>query len=514
MRSALFLRRRRARRDAAQHLQRHDDRHHRPRRPSGHRRLPDHPVVAGHRRRLRPRRVRLRLGRRQPRHQRRDQADDTRSPPAPPAPSTSGSATRAARTPRRAPRAATRPARRSPRRRSRTSRSTATSSSSGLHYPIKANALSNPNPQDPSTHTCDPTQGRPRHSGATASIVFVYTDPQHAARHLHAHAQRAPAGPRRRHQRAAPPAATAPSRSAGAPPAAGSSNQPTFFQILCADDCGNPIQRHAQQADLLGLRRTASCRAATSPRAARARRASTAASPSRPTWRRSRSQTNLGDRLPPARPQVTSCPADMGPSAFADGGTFGPGSMNAYALLDPRYICSDQIAPSDGSRAHRRAHQRPDLSLRRPRRSTPSATPRSSGDIDRRRRSRPRICGAATATPAAAPAAASSPPPPSAPTRTAGSTCCATSATQVLLAARQRPLVRRLVLRAQPARRRLDRRARLGARPDAHRARALHRRAPGSGSTCRRCRRRSSCLVLFALLLRKRIRRFARSRAA
>ena len=49
--------------------------------------------------------------------------------------------------------AATRPARRSRRRRSRTSPSTAPrTSSSGLHYSLKANALSNPNPPDPTAH--------------------------------------------------------------------------------------------------------------------------------------------------------------------------------------------------------------------------------------------------------------------------------------------------------------------------------------------------------------------------
>jgi hypothetical protein len=220
-------------------------------------------------------------------------------------------------------------------------------SSSGLHYTLKANALSNPNPQDPNTHTCDPTMGALA-TPSNSVFLFAYTDPNMPLATCTLTLNERLQGPdiAINGKAAGGDGAVTLSWTAPGP----SSNQPAFFQILCADDCGNPIQDTPnKQIYSVCENGVLSRRDLTSGgSSSTGLDGGVAVGTDMATMAL---EVNLGDRLPaPARPQVASCPADMGPSAFADGGTFGPGSMNAYALLDPRYVCSDQIAPSDGSR--------------------------------------------------------------------------------------------------------------------------------------------------------------------
>ena len=430
-------------------------------------------VVAGRHRRLRPRRVRLRLGRRQPRPQPRDQADHAIPDQHLRHRRDLGRRLELHQRPPPAPRRATRPARRSRRRRSRTSPSTATRPRrAACTTSIKADALSNPNPQDPTMHICDPDQGRAADAVEQRLPVRLHR-PQQAARHLHADALGAPAGPRPGHRRQR--LGRRRRRHAQLDRALARRQRAVVLPDPLLRRLRQPDPGHAQHADLLGLRQ----RHAVAPRSHLGRLGSSTGDDggvvdvdrhgahvaSRPT----------SAIAAPARPKVAACPADMGVSAFADGGALGPGMTNAFAALDPRYVCSDQITPHRRLAPHRRAHQRPDLPLRDPRRSTPSATPRRRAtssaspqpteDLWRRyrddgggarrllhRHRRLRLLREPLGLRAA---------------RLPRSGAAR---------ARRRPLVRRLVLRALAARRRLDRRARLGARLDARRARAGHRR--------------------------------------
>ena len=229
--------------------------------PDGPQQLSDHPVEPDHHRRLRHGRVRVRLGAQQSQHQPRDQADEPRSPPPPPAPPRSGSATRAARTCRRARRARTPPARRSPRRRSRTSPSTAPA-------PPPAACTTRSTPRRCRTpirriRRCTPAiRRRPASTPANSIYVFVFQDPNSPQATLPADAERAAAGARPPSPARPLPAATAPSRSTGRRSAAGT-YAPRFYQILCTDDCGNPIKSSTNLADLLDLRQRHAVRAAT-----------------------------------------------------------------------------------------------------------------------------------------------------------------------------------------------------------------------------------------------------------
>ncbi|HXU72489.1 MAG TPA: CFI-box-CTERM domain-containing protein [Polyangia bacterium] len=218
-------------------------------------------------------------------------------------------------------------------------------SSSGLHYAIKADALSNPNPQDPTMHICDPAKGA-LPTPANSVYLFVYTDPNMPLATCTLTLSERLQGPDPILSSSASGGDNAVTLSWKAPTPG--SNAPAFFQILCADDCGNPIQDNPSKQiysvceNGMLSRRDLTSGGSSSPGLDGGVVEST-------DMAFMSLQTNLGDRTP-ARPEVTSCPADMGVSAFADGGVFGPGMTNPFAALDPKYACSDQIAPSDGSR--------------------------------------------------------------------------------------------------------------------------------------------------------------------
>ncbi|MCA1664697.1 MAG: hypothetical protein LC659_10575 [Myxococcales bacterium] len=120
--------------------------------------------------------------------------------------------------------------------------STATSAS-GLHYVLKADSLSNPNPSAPKVHSCDPTMpinNGPLASASNSVYVFLFTDPNSPLATCQLTLSERLQGPD-------PVTNTSASGGDGAvslswtPPATGSYS-PSFFQILCSDDCGQPIQ--------------------------------------------------------------------------------------------------------------------------------------------------------------------------------------------------------------------------------------------------------------------------------
>jgi hypothetical protein len=222
-------------------------------------------------------------------------------------------------------------------------------SSSGLHYVVKADKLSNPNPQDPEKHSCDPTMpinNGPLASASNSVYVFLFTDPNNAFANCLLTLSERLQGPD-------PVTNTSASGGDGAvtlswtPPATGS-YAPSFFQILCADDCGQPIQ------DKPNTQIYSTC-----VNGALSRRDLLAGGPAAGGGEDGGVTTSTDMALLSAsvdtgrfapHPNVAACPADMGVSAFADGGALGPGMTNAFAQLDPRYVCSDQISPSESSR--------------------------------------------------------------------------------------------------------------------------------------------------------------------
>ena len=215
-------------------------------------------------------------------------------------------------------------------------------SGSGLHYVLKADALS-----EPFKHLCDPTAaGGPLPSASNSVYVFIFTDPNNPLATCQLTLS----------ERLQGPAAVTNAAASGGdgavtltwtPPQNGSYN-PSFFQVLCSDDCGNPIQ------DTPNTQIYSTCEAGVLSR----RNLTSGGGGSTGTDGGVVTSTDMAIKAPlgvgtdsvPVRPQVAACPADMGMSAFADGGALGPGMTNAYALLDPRYVCSDQITASETSR--------------------------------------------------------------------------------------------------------------------------------------------------------------------
>ncbi len=213
-------------------------------------------------------------------------------------------------------------------------------SSSGLHYVLPANALS-----DPFKLICDPAQGA-LSTPSNSVYLYIYTDPSMPLATCTLTLSERLVGPD-------PVTGTSASGGDGAvtlnwtPPATGS-NSPSFFQILCADDCGNPIS-DSPPAQIYSVCENGVL--------SRRDLTSGGSSPSTGTDGGTTTSTDMAtmalsidvrDRLG-WHPNVAACPADMGLSAFADGGALGPGMTNPFASLDPRYICSTQITPSTTS---------------------------------------------------------------------------------------------------------------------------------------------------------------------
>lgn len=215
-------------------------------------------------------------------------------------------------------------------------------SASGLHYVLKADALT-----QPFKHMCDPTQPMgPPNTSANSIYVFIFTDVNNPLATCSLTLSEQMKGPD-------PVTNTSASGGDGAvtlnwtPPAVGSYS-PSFFQILCTDDCGNPIKDSAnKQIYSVCENGTLSRRDLTSGGSSGGSGGTDGGTGSADMALRRAPPVSL-DSLP-WHPNVAACAADMGVDTTADGGIFGPGSMSAFNSLDPRYICSDQITPSSTS---------------------------------------------------------------------------------------------------------------------------------------------------------------------
>ncbi|MCU1276693.1 MAG: hypothetical protein JWM53_239 [bacterium] len=217
-------------------------------------------------------------------------------------------------------------------------------SPSGLHYVLKADALSNPDPQDPTKHVCDPAQGALA-TPSNSVYLFIYTDPNMPLATCTLTLSEKLSGPD-------PVTNTGASGGDGAvtlnwtAPGPGV-NAPSFFQILCADDCGNPIfdSPSATQIYSVCANGVLSRRDLTSGGGSGGGGGTDGGVVSTDMAFMSL-QTNIGNRLP-WQPNVAACPADMG--VPDGGGLFPPGSSGPLTNLDPRFICSAQMSPSTTS---------------------------------------------------------------------------------------------------------------------------------------------------------------------
>ena len=372
------------------HVQRHDDGHHRPRRTAGRRELLDHSFVADHHRRLRHAECQCAETADNP-----DINIEIKLTAALPA-ATAGTAeiwvgdssctnvtTRTSSSNTTCEKIA------SPSIQDFTINSTA-NSGGGLHYVVKADALT-----QPFKHLCDPnSSGGPLPSASNSIYVFLFTDPNSPLATCSLTLSERTQGPDPVTNAAASGGDGAVSLS-WTPPSQGT-YAPSFFQVLCSDDCGNPIgsankQIYSTCDNGVLSRRDLTSGGSSNPGTDGGIVAST-------DMALMSGKFDLGERAP-WRPNATSCPADMGTPDGGGlfGGTNGSGPLGG---LNPDYICTDQIAPSATGTRIEQPGQRAGLSLPGPLRSTRTATPprrRSSTAA----RSRPRICGAATATRAA-----------------------------------------------------------------------------------------------------------------
>ncbi|HEX9101820.1 MAG TPA: CFI-box-CTERM domain-containing protein [Polyangia bacterium] len=212
-------------------------------------------------------------------------------------------------------------------------------SSSGLHYVLKADALS-----QPFKHMCDPSQPNgPMQTAANSVYVFIFTDVNNPLATCSLTLSERLQGPD-------PVTNTSASGGDGAvslnwkPPVTGTYS-PSFFQVLCSDDCGQPIKDSANKQiySVCENGTTLSRRDLTSGGSSGGSGGTDGGTGSTDM---AFASATVDVRDHSWYPNVAACPADMGTISTADGGIFGPGSTGPFASLDPRYICSDQITPS------------------------------------------------------------------------------------------------------------------------------------------------------------------------
>ncbi|MCU1280004.1 MAG: hypothetical protein JWM53_3550 [bacterium] len=220
-------------------------------------------------------------------------------------------------------------------------------SASGLHYPLKADALSNPDPQNPTKHTCDPAQGALA-TPSNSVYLFIYTDPNMPLATCTLNMSERLQGPDAVSNTSASGGDAAVTVNWTGP--GPSVNSPSFYQMVCADDCGNPIfdTPSAKQIYSVCSNGVLSRRDLTTGGSSTTGGGSDGGVTSSDMALMSLS-TDVSGRLP-WHPNVASCPADMGIDSIVDGGVFAPGSTGPLASLDPRFICSPQISPNDTSR--------------------------------------------------------------------------------------------------------------------------------------------------------------------
>lgn len=214
-------------------------------------------------------------------------------------------------------------------------------SASGLHYALKADALS-----QPFGHMCDPSQPKgPMATAANSIYVFVFTDVNNPLATCQLTLSEELKGP---------DPVTNGSAEGGdgavtlkwTPPGVGT-YAPSFFQILCSDDCGKPIQDTPNpQIYSVCANGMLSRRDLTSGGGGPGGGGDGGVTTGDMSFL---SASVDSSRFSP-HPEVDACLADMGTPNSADGGIFGPGSAGPLTDLDPMYICSDQISPSETSR--------------------------------------------------------------------------------------------------------------------------------------------------------------------
>jgi hypothetical protein len=206
-------------------------------------------------------------------------------------------------------------------------------SSSGLHYPIPANSLTSP-----FTNSCDPAI----HQQSSNSVyVFVFTDVNSPLATCQLTLSERLKGP---------DAVTTPAAQSGdgaitltwtAVPMG--TYSPSFYQILCADDCGNPIkdspdtQIYSVCENGVLFRRDLTSGGSSTP-------VDTDGGVVTSTDMATMSARIDNSRLP-VWANVAACDADGGTAAHSPGGPFG-GGTDPLAALDPRFACSGQISPS------------------------------------------------------------------------------------------------------------------------------------------------------------------------
>jgi hypothetical protein len=218
-------------------------------------------------------------------------------------------------------------------------------SSSGLHYALKADALSNPDPQMPTKHTCDPAMGALT-TPANSVYLFIYTDPNSPLATCTLTLSEKLVGPDKVTNTSASGGDGAVTLNWTAP--GPGVNAPSFFQILCSDDCGNPVLNSPSDKQIYSVcsNGTLSRRDLTSGGGGSTGTPDGGTTVSTDMAFMSLS-TDVGNRLG-WQPNVAACPADMG--VPDGGGLFPPGSGGPLTNLDPRYICSAQISPSTTSK--------------------------------------------------------------------------------------------------------------------------------------------------------------------
>ncbi|MDB4966418.1 MAG: hypothetical protein JWN44_2107 [Myxococcales bacterium] len=209
---------------------------------------------------------------------------------------------------------------------------------SGLHYPILANALTSP-----FTNSCDPAT---KQQSSNSVYVFVYTDVNNPLATCQLTLSERLQGP---------DAVTNPSASSGdgaltlnwtAVPTG--TYSPSYYQILCSDDCGNPI------TDTPDTQIYSVCQNGVLSRRDLTTGGSTTTDTdggvvTTPADMALAMAAHIDSSRLPVFANVTACDADGGTAAHSPGGVFGGGTSGPLAALDPRYICSNQISPSSSS---------------------------------------------------------------------------------------------------------------------------------------------------------------------
>ncbi len=213
---------------------------------------------------------------------------------------------------------------------------------SGLHYSLDAAALT-----QPFGHMCDPNvTGGPQPTSSNSIYLFIYTDPNNPLATCQLTLTEQMQGP-------VPVSDVSASGGDSAielhwtPPGPGS-YAPTFFQVLCADDCNNPIGSADTQVYSVCENGVLSRRDLTSGGSSSGGGVDGGVVSTDMSFTSLEVNVgNLGRTGPVVHANATSCPADMGVNTEVDGGIFGPTGPNGPGLLDPAYVCTSSLGPGE-----------------------------------------------------------------------------------------------------------------------------------------------------------------------